>query len=141
MLIELRSSFLPFLLVLAVLGWNCGHCGASASLDSHGSIPLASSFLHYAIQLFGLGKRPLRRLLCTFSTYLRSLGQQSSWCTLIPVSPTLLLFFGSLITLSALLGLKRFPFFFFFLLPTLGSKGKQPLRSASLLGLTGYHLS
>ena len=109
MLIELRSSFLPFLLVLAVLGWNSSHCGASFSLDSHGSIPLALSLLHYAIQTVWFGKAAIAerflsnsRLLCTFSTYFRSLGQQSSWCIPILVFSTLLLFFGSLITFSVL---------------------------------------
>ena len=105
MLIGLRSSFLPFLLVLAVLGWDSGHCRAPPYLDSHGSMPTSfksPSLCHSNCLVWESGHCGARRLLCTFSTYLRSLGQQSSWCTLIPVSPTLLLFFGSLITFSVL---------------------------------------
>ena len=105
MLIGLRSSFLPFLLVLAVLGWDSGHCGAPPSLDSHGSIPTSfksPSLCHSNCLVWESGHCGAPPFQCTFSTYLRSLGQQSSWCTPMPVSPTLLLFFGSLITFSVI---------------------------------------
>ena len=54
MLIGLRSSSLPFLLVLTVLGWDSGHCGAPPSLDSHGTIltsfnPLALCHSNYLV--------------------------------------------------------------------------------------------
>ena len=110
MLIGLRSSFLPFLLVLAVLGWDSGHCGAPPSLDSHGSIPTSfksPSLCHSNCLVWESGHCGAPPFQCTFSTYLRSLGQQSSWCTPMPVSPTLLLFFGGLITFP-LLGLTRY---------------------------------